>query len=113
MRECVTNDKKSNYQKKLVRIICILISLFVECFVERCDPDKMKNRTEVVNNCQTNQYIFDLQSCTENFDKCLNESDANGGDNCKNCLMAFNTLEGHFHRFERGGICFESVQVGL
>lgn len=89
----------------------VFIFTSVECFVDRCDPDKITNATDdqIASLCQPNKQIVYLQNLTTTLQNCLNQSDNRVGDACKDCATAFNALDGSYHAFQGDEICFEAV----
>lgn len=81
------------------------------CFVETCHPDEIPTGSNVTDICPINNGIINLQNKTENLNKCLEQSDQNRGDVCKDCLQSFNDVSNHFDQLHSApnGICFEPV----
>lgn len=81
------------------------------CFVETCHPDEIPTGSNITDICPINNGIINLQNKTENLNKCLEQSDQNRGDVCKDCLQSFNDVSNHFDQLHSApnGICFEAV----
>lgn len=89
----------------------LIFYISVECFVDTCDPDEMTDTVNVTNLCKENVNVVELKENINKLEQCLQESDARQGIVCKDCLIAYNQLEGNFLQMEKNGVCFEAVDL--
>lgn len=85
-----------------------LPQFFSGCFVEKCDPDKISNGTEI---CKLNAQMIAFNQSVVDLHMCFNKSDQIQGDVCKDCLGAFNVIADNLKKLpvSSNGVCFEAV----
>lgn len=80
------------------------------CFIEACDPDKIRAGSNITEICKLNKHMIDIRSKTDNLMKCFNKSDQSVGNNCIDCLNEFNSIANEYKQLEESHtICFDVV----
>lgn len=83
---------------------------FLDCFVPECDPDKITAGTNVSVICKPSQDVIKMKSFINDFNTCIQQSDANRTDVCTECQSKHNLITDHLKSTE-SKVCFEIIDM--